>query len=352
MKDFFAQNSGLSDHQQVYGRSVVNEYVRHLMNEKTSFSYSFIDIDNYTYIVDSYGEETGERVLEEVGRKISELVAERGLVARLEGDHFILVVKESVKYEEIWEICHKILVEINKEEIAGIRGLFLTVTIGLSRFPENGNKPEVLMEAAEKALYRGKTKGRNCFIIYLPEKHANIIPKSDKGKVLSSINLHSAIFRFLDSEENLANGIQNLINFLSSYYKIHNVCIQSNGKILFEKIHQSSANKTGFAPVTYELVKKGMNQSTEMFYFNDLQGLLAAKQTELHDEVAAQKISAACFCDISFNGKSYGLLRLDMTSENGNGKIWQYADMDIFLTAAKTIAFSLHFAGKTLEELK
>ncbi len=345
---FFHDETPVDDLTKLYTREVVEEYIAYLIKEKSSFSIALVDIDNFKYVNDNYGHDDGDKIIFAVSRRIKNVVGKNGVVARFGGDEFLIVLKDNVQYESIWKICHAM--NIADTAIAGYNNLNVTFTIGVSRFPENGTSWEKLLENAEKALYRGKMKGRNCFIIYLPEKHANIVLKNDKEKEksLTSMYLHSTVFRLLSNSEDLKTGIEGLFNFISSYYVVDHICIQSQGKLLFQKIHQlASQNK--FSYVNDQLIKEYMNTSIETFYMNDVKQLVRANQMDLYNILTKQHITSTCFCEISYHGKSYGMLRADVTGLSDSTRIWQYSDMDILITTAKTIAMILYYTGKTLE---
>ena len=351
MNQFFSENDVVRDSlTTVYAKESIEKYVNRLIHEKIPFTYALIDIDNFTYINDTFGEVGGNAVLMDVAATLLKIIGKDGVVGRNEGDEFVVVLKNIVTYDEIWNICHNILVKINEIELPQIGSQTLTVTIGLDRFPENAENFDELKRAADKALFRGKAKGRNCFIIYLPEKHESIVPKTEKQKVVGSINLHSSLFKFLTTNDDLAFSISNLINFMSSYFTIDHICIQTNTKLLFQKIHQMS-KCTEFIHVPHDLILANINKSMEMFYLSDIKSLQRSKQTELYEIFERQKITSSCFCDISYRNEHYGMFRADMTGTELENRLWQYSNMDLLLTAAKTIGLILHYTGKTLEDI-
>lgn len=316
---------------QVYNREVLVEYVNFLVSGNVPFSLALIDIDNFKYVNDTYGHIAGDKVLKEVAGRIKKAVGETGTVGRFGGDEFIIVFPDIVAYDEIWQCCRKINTEMNGYEIKDFTGLYVTVTMGVSRFPENEKSYEGLLDTSDKALYRGKTKGRNCFIIYLPEKHANIELKTEKDKSLSSMYLHSMVFRLLTKSKTLEEGIVSLFNFLCSYFMLDHICLQKNKKILFEKIHDLSLSKE-FSPLDLGLINQNISAATEIFYVNQMDSLTTSNQMDLCSQYVEQKIKAA-FCCLVTDSPDLIMLRVESTSK----RIWQYGEMDIFLTAAKLI---------------
>ena len=86
-------------------------------------------------------------------------------------------------------------------------------------------------------------------------------------------------------------------------------------------------------------------------YLDGTKNLLKSKHEELYALFEAQKITSTCFAEISYRDELYGMIRLDMTGTETDGRRLQYSDMDLLLTAARIIALILHYTGKTLEDL-
>lgn len=326
---------------QVYNRDVLVEYINFLVAEDVPFSLAIVDVDNFKYINDAYGHIAGDKILIEVADRLKEVVGDSGTIGRFGGDEFLIVYPEITAYEDIWQKCRMIMTIMNSFEINEFQGLFVTVTVGVSRFPENNQTYEGLLETADKALYRGKTKGRNCFIIYLPEKHADIQLKTETDKTLSSMYLHSMVFRLLTKTTNVNDGIYSLFNFLSSYYTLDHICLQKGDKIFHDKVHNLSLNKE-FEPINLRLMENNLSASTEFFYVNHLESLTSSKQIELCSGYVAQKIKAAFCCKIAEDeeGELF-VLRAESTSK----RIWQYGEMDIYITVANVIGM-LYQEGK------
>lgn len=351
MDAFFRENEIKTDPVTgVYAQTTISSYASYLIREKIPYTFALIDVDNFTYINDAFGHEGGDKVLYDVANTISSIIADKGVLARNRGDEFSVILRDITNYDEIWNICHTILVKINEIELPEIGNQTLTVTIGLDRYPENADNFDDLLLCAEKALYRGKTKGRNCFIIYLPEKHASIVPKSEKQKAFGSLNLHANIFKFLTAGGDLKTGIQNLFNFLSSYFELDHVCIQTDSELLFQKIHQRSRTKK-FILIPNNLLLESMNQQTGLLYIDGTKNLQKSKHEELLAFFEDQEITSSCCAEISYQNHFYGMLRVDMTGTETENRLLQYSDTDLLLTAAKTIALILNFTGKTLEEI-
>ena len=325
----------------IYTRDVVVDYVNFLVAEGLPFSLAIVDIDNFKYVNDNFGHIAGDKVLVEVAGRIKNTIGSKGVVGRFGGDEFLIVFPEVVEYTEIWDNCHTLMKCMNIQEIKTVLGIYVTITMGISRFPENGHCYESLLETADKALYRGKTKGRNCFIIYLPEKHANIELKTEKDRTLSSMYLHFNVFRTLTKSEELKTGINNLFNFLSSYYMVDHICLQKGNKIYFEKIHKLSRTRN-FAPINLKLAEKPLRPPEDFFYVNQMEAFTTSNQLEIAEEYIEQRIKAAFCCKITETEDGEPLmLRVESTLK----RIWQHGEMDIYITTAKVLEM-LYKEGK------
>ncbi len=351
MENFFKEsNVEVDSVSEAYSGETVNSYAENLLANNIPFSFILLDVDNFTYITDAFGSAGGDKVLYDVSKIVKSVLGDKGILGRNSGDEFSIVLKDAVTYDEVWNICHTILVKVNEVELAEIGNQTLTVTIGLARYPENAENFTELYSCAEKALYRGKTKGRNCFIIYLPEKHANIVPKSEKQRMLGSMNLQSNVFKFLTGNDDLRMGIMNLFNFISSYFQVDHICIQTSDKIVFQKIHPLAKTEK-FVHIPHNIIYNCMNQLTGVLYIGDVKNLVKARHTEMYEILKEQNITSSCICEISYRDETYGILRADMTGTENDSRLWQYSDMDLLLTASRTIALILHYNGKNFDNL-
>lgn len=335
---------------EAYTQETLLSYASFLVGHKEAFTFAYLDLDNFTYIKDAFGAEVANKVLYDVANEIQTIIRDYGVLGRGNGDEFTVIFKDFVEYDELWDLCHTILVRINELQLPEIINQTLTITIGLARYPENADDLEELLSCAEKAIYRGKTKGRNCFVIYSPEKHANIIPKSEKQRALGSMSMHSNIFRFLTATDDLRMGIMNLFNFISSYFEVDHLCIQTEKHIYLQKINPLSKTND-FKYIPNNVIRNSMNRLTEVLYVSDIKNLLRRRHEDFYEMLKEQNITSTCFCEISYRNEYYGMLRADLTGSSSENRMWQYSEMDLLLTASKTIALVLHYTGKTLENL-
>ncbi len=346
--DFFVNRQLRYDYlTQLYEREVISDYAKYLISANEPFTLALIDIDNFKNVNDGYGHTVGDDVICYVANRIKEAFEGIGVVGRFGGDEFIIAVKGIVEYNEVWEMCRKVFKKIDGIEIPEHPSLYITVTLGLSRFPNDGEYYDELFAMADKALYRGKIKGRSCFIIYLEEKHKNIQFHSGLDTAVNSMQMHASIFKLLTKASNLAEGIKSLFKFLGTSLMLDNVCIQSKKQIMFSEVYYLSRTKE-FKYIPVELIEPNISSAMGIFYVNECKQLNSLNQSDLLRYFDEQGILSTFYAEISYQGVVYGYLRSDATACS---KIWQYQDMDLLITAASTIGIILHYQNLTLDDL-
>jgi diguanylate cyclase (GGDEF)-like protein len=133
-----------------------------------SVSLILLDLDRYKTINDSLGHEVGDRLLQAVAARL-ERCAEGGDVARLGGDEFALIVPAGDAADAAGNRARAILDALSKPFNVDGHEVFVTPSIGTSRFPDGGPGAEDLIRNAEVAMYQAKERGRNNLQAFAPE---------------------------------------------------------------------------------------------------------------------------------------------------------------------------------------
>ncbi len=145
--------------------------------DKNKIGVLFLDIDRFKLINDSLGHGAGDKLLIEVAMRLKSSLREGDTLARLGGDEFVMVVLDIKKDEYIFTIARK-LIELFKEpfKIAD-RTLDISTSIGISVYPNDGEKAEDLLRNADLAMYRAKDEGMNRFQFYMKDMNDNSLKR-------------------------------------------------------------------------------------------------------------------------------------------------------------------------------
>ncbi len=120
-------------------------------------SFLMMDIDDFKTFNDKYGHLTGDNVLISVARIIRHNVPQNSVVARYGGEEFAILLPDTAKLKAV-EYANKLLKEIRSTKIDG---LSVTLSCGVSTFPEDGRFSSTLVSAADSALYISKKTGKD-----------------------------------------------------------------------------------------------------------------------------------------------------------------------------------------------
>jgi diguanylate cyclase len=129
----------------------------------------FIDIDHFKLINDNFGHAAGDELLLIISKRLHQCVRETDTVARLGGDEFVVLVTGLENEESVITLAHKIMLKLSQSFLLTklSRSLYpkqqtkITVSIGISSYPKNGDDPDDLLKKADTAMYRVKAQGRN-----------------------------------------------------------------------------------------------------------------------------------------------------------------------------------------------
>ena len=126
----------------------------------------FLDLDGYKRVNDRFGHAYGDKVLIEVGKRIKEALRESDCVGRIGGDEFAIALESVWEEETIAYICKRLLQSISNPISIEGHEVTLTASIGVSKYPHNGDNIEQLLKFADLAMYSMKSQGKNSYCFY------------------------------------------------------------------------------------------------------------------------------------------------------------------------------------------
>ena len=145
-----------------YLLSALDREVNRAERGDLKLSVLFLDLDHFKLVNDRHGHLVGSRVLREFGQLLPGCIRSIDTVGRYGGDEFTILLVDT-DHAGAMRVAERIRATAETTPFGGDRGLALplTVSIGVSTFPQHGCEREPLLDTADKAMYLGKAQGRN-----------------------------------------------------------------------------------------------------------------------------------------------------------------------------------------------
>ncbi|KJB87997.1 hypothetical protein AZ66_10005 [Paenibacillus sp. E194] len=137
-------------------------------NKASSLALMFIDIDRFKHINDSLGHNVGDMLLVQVAQRLSDCLSKlsgRHLSSRYGGDEFIIMLEDSSR-EEVNAVAKRILQRLRESFLVQAHELFVSASIGVSLYPDNGYVYTDLLKQADTAMYAAKDSGGHSVVFY------------------------------------------------------------------------------------------------------------------------------------------------------------------------------------------
>lgn len=151
------------------------EQIERALKNRSEIVVIFCDVDNFKIINDIYGHSSGDRLLVEIGERLSQLVPNAGELFRISGDHFAIILETPGGTPQIKQICEKIQNVMRPVLLPDELGVKASLSCGVARFPQDGRDKEQLMKAADLALYSAKSAGRSTYRLFTKRMNSDSV---------------------------------------------------------------------------------------------------------------------------------------------------------------------------------
>ncbi len=337
---------------EVEGR-IVNYLAYTADSEKSALF--IVDIDNFKEVNAYFGEEYGDVILKEVAQKIKTCFRASDLVARIDGNQF-LVFLQAVKTEVFLPQKAELINEMLRNTHIGNKSIILTASIGISICPQDGTTYDSLYEKADLAMYYVKEQGKGAHAFYNKE-HKKIALKAkehiekyknsefDQGlnnQFLDIGNLQSTFVSLMYSQASNTLKLEEILRKLTLKYAVDRGAILEYDTTthainsvaeFFPKEQNSffSSLHTNFVETKELAVKPLLESSAVVQVYPDI-----SEESESVEEKFLYSIGIQSFVAISFvYEKKKGLL---MLATNKSGHVWKRNDYDLLVFVARLYA--------------
>lgn len=160
----------LADHDTLTGLPNRN-YVQTIIPKKLESAAMFgeklaflvIDLDRFKTINDTLGHAAGDELLVQVSSRLLEISQDSGMVSRLGGDEFLICLSNVKDQQHIDDFCRRLVKQFQTDFLISGKKVHSTLSVGVSRFPQDANNIHELLKYADVAMYESKEEGRNTF---------------------------------------------------------------------------------------------------------------------------------------------------------------------------------------------
>ncbi len=143
--------------------------LHHAKRNEQGVAVLFLDLDRFKTINDSLGHPIGDALLIEVASRLKSCLRNEDVIARLGGDEFTIIMEDILTPEDAAKVSEKIIHALSAPVDLDGHQFYITTSIGISLFPEDGGSVTELVKNADAAMYRAKESGRNRYEFYSSE---------------------------------------------------------------------------------------------------------------------------------------------------------------------------------------
>jgi diguanylate cyclase (GGDEF)-like protein len=212
----------------LYNRAYLTERMRDLftpdmssgMGELASVAVLFVDLDGFKKVNDTAGHEAGDSLLCSVAERLSACISAEDTLARVGGDEFVIVVSAYENTGHLIGLARRILDMIAVPFAVADNEYYLGASIGISRFPEDGQDVATLMRNADSAMYHAKQRGRNNFQFFTAELNQHLQRRftieQSLRRALAASELSLVYQPIVDSHDGRTIGAEALLRWYNS----------------------------------------------------------------------------------------------------------------------------------------
>jgi diguanylate cyclase (GGDEF)-like protein len=166
----------------------------------------YLDLDNFKHINDSLGHIVGDQLLQSAAKRLQSCVRLSDTVSRQGGDEFVVLLPELAQVQDAVLTAEKLIEAMAQPHLITGHRLRVTISIGISIYPDDGNDVETVVRNADTAMYQAKKLGRNTYQVFIPEMNARAVERQSMEQALHrALEQHQFVLHY-QPKVNLETG--------------------------------------------------------------------------------------------------------------------------------------------------
>lgn len=181
----------------------------------------YLDLDNFKHINDTLGHEVGDQLLQSVAKRLQTCVRLSDTVSRQGGDEFVVLLAEVEAARDAALSAEKLIKAMAEPHLIGGHHLHITVSIGISLYPDDGGDVDTVIRNADTAMYHAKRSGRNNYQLFNPDMIVQAVERVSVEKALHrALEQHEFVLHYqpkVNLETGAITGAEALLRLRSNH---------------------------------------------------------------------------------------------------------------------------------------
>lgn len=320
-----------------------------------------IDLDNFKEVNDNLGHHFGDIVLHGIGMDIKNCFRSEDILGRIGGDEFIVLMKNCDDKTVIIERAERICKRLEKTFQGEFNQYSISASVGIAMYPRHGTTFKELYQAADKALYESKGKGKNTYTEFQltdidtgeSEDIPTFVLDRRRKKELIDYEILSTVFNMLYETKHIPNSLNEVIAYLGSMYEVDRCYIfETKSKTdIYENHYQwfregvVEESKTHY--LTAEILKEIYEKSDEDGIFQT-DNIYSIEKRETVAALEDDQVVSLLVIRLLKESDYHMFLGMDDCRRR---RVWKEQDLKILFHLSKTI-FSVLIHHNTIKQLK